>query len=212
MNKKTLQNKPGTPLILRIALLGIFSVALPAGCSSSEKTDNANIQEMGRDIRISNSLEIDKKHDDGKTETRRITPPAGTGKIVLSRPMFVAGKISTGTETASEEENRKTDRAIDKASPALAEMLKAKIPEIKMEELSLQQAVELVRKHSARLNENGRKINVLISPELREKNISITLTLREIPVYHALRLIAQSARLDIKIEPYAVLLIEKKNR
>lgn len=88
------------------------------------------------------------------------------------------------------------------------------IPKINLTDTSLQEAVAFLHQQSIRLDtsatEDGKKgVNIVIQvpPDDPAATAKVTLALNQVPLYEALRYVAELSNLRVKIEPYAVSLV-----
>lgn len=93
------------------------------------------------------------------------------------------------------------------ADMTLAEKLKLKIPSIKLKDVTLNQAIEALRRHAREVDPEKSGINIIVKQnDLTAQEVKINLDLTNVPMRDAIKYIAKSVGLSMSVSQKVVLI------
>ena len=100
-----------------------------------------------------------------------------------------------------------TASSLAAADLTLTQKLELKIPSIKLKDVTLNQAIEAIRRHAKELDPDGSGINIIVKQQdLPAKGIKINLNLTDIPLRDSLNYVANSVGLNISVSSKVVMI------
>ncbi|MEP6670695.1 MAG: M56 family metallopeptidase [Chthoniobacter sp.] len=92
-------------------------------------------------------------------------------------------------------------------SAALKKAEKIIIPRIEFREATLAEALDLLRAKARAADPDGKGVNVLVKAEVNA-DLRITLSLTNVPLIEGVRYVAGLANLELRVEPYGLVLVQ----